>query len=250
MPTFDTLLNTNDQSLDRVLSAGLPVALVLWDRRRGLGADLEEALKRTAQAEAGKLLVVRIDVADNPQAASQWGGAGTPALVAFRDGSAVVGPVHPLTAEGLRAHVDYLLGRGPRPAQAASAGQNGRQAPAQGRTAAGSPDLTRPVTVTDATFQQEVLASAVPVVVDFWAPWCGPCRMIGPVLEKLAAELGGRVKVAKVNVDENPQWAGRYGVQGIPTLLLVRNGQVADRIVGALPEPYLRQRIEAFARSQ
>ncbi|MBN1966248.1 MAG: thioredoxin [Anaerolineae bacterium] len=111
-------------------------------------------------------------------------------------------------------------------------------------------DLTRPVAVTDATFQQEVLESDVPVVVDFWAAWCGPCRMIGPVLEKLAGELDGRVKIAKVDVDQYQHYAQHYGVQGIPTLLFVRGGQVVDRVVGALPEPYLRQRVNVFANPQ
>ena len=83
-------------------------------------------------------------------------------------------------------------------------------------------------------------------MVDFWAPWCGPCRIIAPALEKIAAEMGGRVKIAKVNVDENQRYAGQYGVQGIPTLLLVRDGKIADRLVGALPEPALRQRIQTF----
>ena len=104
-----------------------------------------------------------------------------------------------------------------------------------------------PVHITDATFQHEVLESQVPVVVDFWAPWCGPCLMIAPSLEKIASEMGGRVKIAKIDVDENPRYAQQYGVQGIPTLLLVRNGKIADRLVGALPEPALRQRIKAFA---
>jgi thioredoxin 1 len=94
--------------------------------------------------------------------------------------------------------------------------------------------------VADASFEQEVMRSPIPVLVYFWALWCGPCRMTEPIVEKLARELSGRLKVAKVNVDENPMMAGRYGVQSIPTMMVVKNGQIADRWVGALPEPAMR----------
>lgn len=236
MAVYDTPLRTNDQSLDRLINAGLPVALIVWDSRQGLTPSLEEKLNQVAKANAGKLLVARVDVADNPQAAAKW--AAQPALVAFNNGTEVSEPVSPLTAEVFGLYVEYLLGRGPRP----------QVKPASHAQAGGSQDLTRPVKVTDATFQQEVLDSATPVVVDFWAPWCGPCRMIGPALEKLAGEFNGKIKIAKVNVDENHQYAGQYGVQGIPTLLLVRNGKIVDRIVGALPEQALRQKISGTFR--
>jgi thioredoxin 2 len=87
--------------------------------------------------------------------------------------------------------------------------------------------------------------STLPVVVDLWAPWCGPCRMVAPVLERLADDYAGRVKVVKVNVDEAPDIQARYGVQGIPTLLLLRNGEEIDRIVGAAPDAMLRERVDA-----
>ena len=102
-----------------------------------------------------------------------------------------------------------------------------------------------PIVVSDATFAAEVLNSDLPVLVDLWAPWCGPCRMIAPVVEKLAADYAGRLKVAKLNVDDHPRTPGMYQVQGIPTLLIFRGGQVIDRIVGAAPEPMLRSRVEA-----
>ena len=106
--------------------------------------------------------------------------------------------------------------------------------------------IQEPVHVTDAAFEKTVLQSPVPVIVDFWAPWCGPCRMVAPTLEKLAKENAGKMLVAKVNTDENPEWAMKYGVQGIPTMLFVAGGKIVHRQVGALPEPMLRDIISQF----
>ena len=103
-----------------------------------------------------------------------------------------------------------------------------------------------PVHVTDSEFEEKVLKSDVPVIVDFWAPWCGPCKMVAPTLEKLAKEQAGNLLVAKVNTDENAEWAGKYGVQGIPTMLLISGGKIVHRQVGALPEPMLRDLIGQF----
>lgn len=103
-----------------------------------------------------------------------------------------------------------------------------------------------PIHVTDEAFERVVLESSTPTLVDFWAPWCGPCRMVAPVLDKFAEEYDGQLQIAKVNTDENPRWAMQFGVQGIPTMLLVAGGKVVHRQVGALPEPYLRDMVEAF----
>jgi thioredoxin 2 len=92
-----------------------------------------------------------------------------------------------------------------------------------------------PVDVTDQSFQPEVLSHPGPVLVDCWAPWCGPCKMVAPVLEQLAAEYRGRLKIAKLNVDENPAIASRYGIQSIPTMLIFKNGTQVDKIIGAVP---------------
>jgi len=102
---------------------------------------------------------------------------------------------------------------------------------------------------TDASFQREVDAPGT-VLVDMWAPWCGPCRMVAPLLEELSRELAGRLKVVKLNVDENPVTAGRYRVQSIPTLLVFQGGQLVDQVVGAMPKGPLRQRLEPYLTSE
>ena len=101
------------------------------------------------------------------------------------------------------------------------------------------------VKVTDESFQADVLGSSQPVLVDFWAEWCGPCRQIGPALEEISAALNGKVTIVKLNVDENPATAAKYGIMSIPTLMLFKNGELASRQVGAAPKQKLQQWITA-----
>lgn len=111
-------------------------------------------------------------------------------------------------------------------------------------TNVGNGDDGKPEIITDASFQQAVLqASGMPVMVDCWAPWCGPCRVVGPIMDQLAAEANGRYRIAKLNVDENPMTASRYQIASIPTMLIFKNGALIDRIVGAQPKQAIAERL-------
>lgn len=103
-----------------------------------------------------------------------------------------------------------------------------------------------PIHITDEAFEKVVMQSSLPVIVDFWAPWCNPCKMIAPTLEKLAKEQEGKLVVAKINTDDHAEWMQKFGIQGIPTLLFVSGGKVVHRQVGALPERMLRDAVTQF----
>lgn len=227
---FDAPIIANDQSLDRLLGVDLPLLILFWDGRT-LPDDVNQSLIRLASDEAGRLIVAKISTHENAQAARRFGVHRTPTLVAVRQGQEISRVESP-TPSDVKAHARYLLGQGARPAEKSAA---------EARVGAGN---GQPITVTDATFEQKVLHSPLPVLVDFWAPWCGPCHMIAPIVERIAADYAGRLVVAKVNVDENPFYAGLYNVQGIPTLLMFRNGRVVNRLVGVLPEMHLRAEVE------
>jgi thioredoxin 1 len=104
-------------------------------------------------------------------------------------------------------------------------------------------EMGKPQVVSDQSFEQEVLKADVPVLVDFWATWCGPCRMVAPVLEEVASEQGDKIRIAKLDVDANPITAGRFGVRAIPTMIVFKNGREADRIVGYHPKAQLMQKL-------
>ncbi|OGU53129.1 MAG: thioredoxin [Ignavibacteria bacterium GWC2_35_8] len=103
----------------------------------------------------------------------------------------------------------------------------------------------KPVTITDANFESEIIKSNIPVLIDFWAAWCGPCKVIAPIVEDLAKEYDGKVKVGKVDVDDNQQTAIKYGIRSIPTLLIMKNGKVNNTIVGAVPKAQIVQKLKA-----
>ena len=104
--------------------------------------------------------------------------------------------------------------------------------------------MSAAVPVTDSTFKQEVLESSVPVLVDFWAPWCGPCRMVAPVVDEIAQQYEGQIKVVKINTDDNPNVASQYGIRSIPTLMIFKEGERVDMVVGAVPKSTLSNTLE------
>jgi thioredoxin 1 len=226
--TFTEPINSNDQSLERVLAAGLPVALVFQNGANGL----DETLGRLARANAGQLLVVKINASDNPQSARRFEVQALPAVVMLKGGQ-TLSQAAPASAADLEQHVAYLLGQGPKPAVQPAASAAGQAGGSRGE----------PLVVTEASFEEQVLRSPVPVLIDFWAPWCGPCRMVAPTVDKLARELNGRLRVTKVNTDENPGLMNRFGIQGIPTMMIFKDGRQVDRWTGALPEGAIRQHL-------
>lgn len=225
---FDAPINTNDQNLAKVLAQKLPVALYLYNR-----ADraLDEALTRAAREHKGRLLVARVQAVENPQTYAQYGRPALPALVTLKDGQAQSSAAGVVPAE-VGAHIHFLLGLGPKPSAAGSA-----------QTAS-----AKPITISDANFASEVLRSPLPVLVDFWAPWCGPCHMVAPAVEKIAQKYAGRLKVAKLNVDENPRMAAQYQAMSIPLLLVFKGGQPVSRLVGAQPQSQIEQAVEKALR--
>lgn len=216
---IDTPITASAATLDRTINSNLPVIVVLYNHT--LPTDLESAMKNLAKSEAEKLLVVKVDAAENQELSVRYQ-LGLPALIAFKEGKEVARTDNP---QNLQNYANYLLGKTSELKHAKTT-------------------ITKPMAVTDSTFADQVLKSDKPVLVDFWATWCGPCHMIAPTLEKLAGEYAGKVTIAKLDVDQNPQISNLFRVQSIPTLILFKNGQPIDKAVGALPESALRNLIQ------
>jgi len=234
---FDAPIISNDKSLDRLLAAPIPILILFWDGKK-LSETLSKEMIDQAKTKAGELIIAKINWRDNPVAAHRFSLSDPTLLVGIRDGTEIARTSNPNRSQ-VSQHIDYLLGKAPPPIDKKETSATSRHTNAADHTA-------RPIPVTDATFEQQVLKSPIPVLVDFWAPWCAPCRMVAPILDQLSKEYGSRVRIVKLNVDENPHFAGRYGIQGIPTLLVFRNGTVADRIVGVAAKEHIRAKLNAL----
>jgi thioredoxin 1 len=224
MAIFDTPINTDAVNLQRVVTQPLPVVLHLY---RSPDTSLNSTLAALAKDQAGKLLVARIDVATNQQVYAQYQQPNLPAIFTIKNGETQSFSASAQPAD-VQAHAAYLLGQGPKPATPAPAPKGNGQ----------------PVKVTDASFERDVLQSNIPVLVDFWAAWCGPCRMIAPSLDNIAQNYDGRLKVAKLNVDENPRMAAKYQASSIPLLILFKDGRAVNKMLGARPQADIERFIQ------
>ncbi len=259
---FDTPIHTNQHSIHRVINAGLPVVLVFWRNNCPPCDQLNPALERLARDYAGRLLVAKVDAGSEKDLLKRFNISTLPGVVFIKNGRSEAVAGGAISENDLRRWADYLIRGGARPAIPSGPGisltssrptsspppphRNGGSRPAGAGAATRTYD--HPVHLTDATFDQMVMHADTPVLVDFWAQWCGPCHMIAPTVEALAKEFSGKLLVGKLNVDENPRTASRYGIMSIPTLLVFKNGRVVDQIVGALPAPALRQRVMQHLR--
>lgn len=232
MAVFDTPITTDAGNLDKVLRQKLPVVLYLFDKPN---KPLDDAFQRAAKENAGELLVARVDAGSNPQVYERFNRPTLPALVTLDENNVESKAANILPAD-VDAHVDFLLGEGPMPTETTTE--------TEARAASGA----IPAHVSDTSFGKDVLQSSVPVLVDFWAPWCGPCHMVAPVLEKIAQQYAGRIKVVKLNVDENPRMASQYQARSIPLLLMFKNGRQVGKLVGAHPQPNIQQMVEQALR--
>ncbi len=234
--TFSTPIHTNEQSFDRVLATGLPLVAVFYRPKTSATAALDKELALLAIQFEGRILFAKINVEDNPKLVADYAVKAVPTLVFVHNGAVVGRTQGALTAEQLRPALAAFAQGEPLPKLAQASSEPFADHPAQGGGT--------PLKLTDANFEQTI-KGAQPVLVDFWAAWCGPCRTIAPSIDALAQEFAGRAVVGKLNVDENPATAQRFNVMSIPTLLIFKNGRVVDQIVGAQPLSALKQRLAA-----
>jgi thioredoxin 1 len=246
---IDSVIHTNQHSVDRVLYTGLPVLLVFWRGDVPQSRELDPLLGQLAQRYAGRALIAKIDAQSEQELVRRFDVRLLPSIVAIRGGKTEALLSGRVPDRAIAAWLGHLADGAARPTTTDGPGvpvstsapvyANGVNGRAQAAATARPAPATVPQTLTDANFDR-VTGAHGPVLVDFWAPWCGPCRMVAPSVDQLAAEFAGRAVVGKLNVDENPATARRFNIMGIPALYVFKSGQVVERISGAQPLHVLR----------
>jgi len=228
-------ITLTDDTLDELLATDRPV-FVLITNGDGLKGDFRVAYNRQA-SEDSQFLYARLDPTRNPRAAALFDAGDRPLLVGWYCGEEIVRRGRPWATDlplAVEEMQRVMAERSPVPVSS----------PPEEKKEKPMTIVNAPVTVTDATFEQEVLQSDLPVLVDFWAEWCGPCRMVAPILDKLAGEFAGQIKIAKVDVDANPGLSQAFRITSIPNLMVVKNRTIVFNQPGALPEAAFRQLIQ------
>lgn len=233
------LITLTDQNLDQYLNGTKPVVLIFADSENGLRGDFTTALTK-ATTENADVIFAKIDPKENPKAAERFEVGGKAVMIGWYCGQELTrrsrpwGTDLPGTLEALNSAY-----KADNPAEVRE------NAPVNVKQAKGKNKVDdKPVTVTDETFEAEVLDHELPVLVDFWAEWCGPCRAVAPALEKLAKEFAGQIRIAKVNVDENPGLSQTFRVMSIPNIMIFKQRTLIFNQPGALPEAAFRDLIQ------
>lgn len=230
------MIKADAQTVEEALQDTKPVLLWLADGQ-SIGLDMQKALQQAAENYRDRITVLTLDAGISSDLKTRFEVNKHPVLIGWHNGTEVMRRARPWPSD-VAGFTEKLI----------------QLAPADPTVEDNYPKETvvntKPVNVSDETFEQEVLQSDLPVLVDFWAAWCGPCRMVAPILEKLAGEYAGKVKIAKVDVDANPGLSQVFRIMSIPTLMFVKEGKIVGMNAGAAPEGALRNALEQLINLQ